>query len=235
MSGSEQGAILIRAQAKRNGITTLGIGVVGLFLSWLVLRLLPEGMFIPGVFATSLSIVALLIGWMKIREPAHSFALTRQKLQYLHRCGQWSLAWNNIQRIDTPRITEGLEQKDLPLVGIRLKQYQPLLESISPRLATNILMEQRPLLLHNREQQCTTGTCYGDDLLEQDEYRLEDGTRIKGIDAMLANRMSKLRASLGYDLFINSAELDRPTDEFVALLRQCQLNVSEAELEANPS
>ena len=44
---------------------------------------------------------------------------------------------------------------------------------------------------------------------------------------MLANRMTKLRAGLGYDLYISVSELDRSTDEFVDLLKQCELQVNQ--------
>jgi hypothetical protein len=42
---------------------------------------------------------------------------------------------------------------------------------------------------------------------------------------MFANRMSKLRARLGYDIFVAATELDRQEQEFVDLLRQCQQRV----------
>ena len=45
---------------------------------------------------------------------------------------------------------------------------------------------------------------------------------LTGTQAMLANRMTKLRERLGYDLYINVSELDRSEQEFVRLLRECQ-------------
>jgi hypothetical protein len=55
---------------------------------------------------------------------------------------------------------------------------------------------------------------------------------------MFANRMTKLRARLGYDIFVAASELDRPEQEFVELLRQCQQRVlvstSDAEVETKP-
>jgi len=111
-------------------------------------------------------------------------------------------------------------------VGIKLKSYQPLLSSISPRLVTNILMEQRPLLLYgfgvDAQQNCAKGTCYGDDLLEDDRFKDSDGHIYTGIQGMLANRMQKLRQRLGFDLYIAGSELDRSEHEFVKLLQQCQ-------------
>lgn len=216
--------ILIRATSKRNGFTTVIAGFVVLALSIVLMGILPKSLFLVGIFVLSASIVTVLIGWFKVREPEHSIELSKSQICYKHRHGAWSLDWQNIQRVDVPKITTGLEQKSLELVGIKLKDYQPLLASISPRLATNLLLEQRPLLLQGN--QCATGGCYSADLIEDDKFRMPDGNIVTGIPAMLANRMSKLRASLGFDLYISASELDRSTEDFVRLLRDCQSQVS---------
>lgn len=218
--------ILIRATSKRNGLTTFAAGLVVLALAFILISLLPRSLFLIGVFALSGGIVTLLIGWFKIREPEHSIELSKNQICYKHRHGIWRLDWQNIQRVDIPRVTAGLEQKPLEMVGIKLKDYQPLLASISPRLATNLLLEQRPLLLQSN--QCATGGCYSADLIEDDKFKMPDGNIVTGIPAMMANRMSKLRASLGFDLYISASELDRSTEDFVSLLRDCQSQVVKA-------
>ena len=248
MSGTEQSAISsttetgdeshqdnlirIRASSKRNSLTSLIVGCIGAFVSVLLFKLLPENFFLVGIFAASLAIVALLIGILKLREPPFSFEISKEDIRYLHRHGKWAVQWDNIQRIDVPKVHKGLEHEPLAMIGIRIKDYRPLLDDISPRLISNILMEQRPLLLHGRDD-CATGTCYGDDLIEDDKYKFEDGTVIKGMQAMLANRMTKLRNNLGYDLFVAVGELDRPTDEFVTLLRECKESVERVAIEAS--
>lgn len=217
--------IYIRASSKRNGLTSITVGIVALVVAFMMFQFLPKQATLFAIFITSLAIVALLIGWFKIREPVHSLHLNRNSLTYHHRKGQWQIHWDNIQRFDIPKITQGVEQTPLSLVGIRLKEYRPLLQSISPRLATHILMEQRPLLLQSQEANCSSGTCYGDDLIEDDKFKDTDGQVYNGVLAMFANRMTKLRDRLGYDLYINSAELDRENTEFVQLLRDCQASV----------
>jgi len=235
MSGNEN-SITIRAASKRNGITTTLIGVGLLFVAVGVMTLLPQFLFLPGVFIASAGIVALVMGWFKIREPNHSLEITPEGIRYIHRNGEWWLDWENVQRIDAPRVTRGIELRDLEMVGFRLKRVEPVINSISPRLATNILMEQRPLLLQNPDEKCTTGTCAGSDLLEDDQFKLPDGKLLRGVQAMFAHRMSKLRERLGYDLFIAAAELDRPVNDFVALLKNCQETVaidSKASVDSN--
>jgi hypothetical protein len=92
---------------------------------------------------------------------------------------------------------------------------------------TNVLMEQRPLLLYEMAatEGCASGGCNSDDMLENDYFKDSDGTEYQGIQAMFANRMSKLRTRLGYDLFVAGSELDRPEQKFVDLMRQCQQRV----------
>lgn len=225
--------IEIRPLSKRNVLTTALGGLCGLLLSALLFSTLPSIYYLPAMLLVSLSLVALLVAFFKYREPLHSFVLSRDCIHYHHKNGGWKIEWSNVQRIAIPKVTRGLEQSELAMVGIKLKSYQPLLGSISPRLMTNILMEQRPLLLYGlgveQQEQCTSGKCYGNDLLENDRFKDCDGTIYTGIQAMLANRMQKLRQGLGFDLFIAASELDRSEHEFVQLLKQCQQHVISAQ------
>lgn len=226
-----QDVIQIRAASKRNVLSTLLCGVVGLLLASAIFAWLPEHFLLVGIFITSAGLVALLIAWFKFREPVFSIEITRENLRYLHRRGHWQVSWDNIQRVDVPKAQRHLQLEDLSLVGIRLKEYAPFLTTTPLRLMTNILMEQRPLLLLGGEDNCASGGCYSADLIEDDKYKYSDGTVITGIPAMLANRMGKLRQRLGFDLYINVAELDRPEREFVQLLRECQQHVNRTTLE----
>jgi len=222
-----QDIIEIRSQAKRNVIISLLIGIVGLCLASITFSVLPKSLYLIGIFLTSASLVALLIAWVKYREPQFSFLLSRTSILYKHRHGQWQLDWRNIQRIDVPKVTHGLEPIALDMVAIKIKDYSVFLNVASPRLMTNILMEQRPLLFHEMppSTDCATGSCHSNDMLEHDYFKDTKGIEYKGIQAMFANRMAKLRARLGYDIFVAGSELDRPEQEFVDLLRQCQQRV----------
>jgi hypothetical protein len=222
-----QDTIEIRSQVKRNVIVSVLIGLVGLSLASITFSVLPKSFYLIGIFLTSASLVALLIAWVKYREPQFSFLLSKTFIIYKHRHGQWQLDWSNIQRVDVPKVTHGLELKSLEMVAIKIKNYSVFLEKVSPRLMTNILMEQRPLLFQimPSTKDCATGNCHSDDMLEHDYFKDSNGKEYKGIQAMFANRMTKLRARLGYDIFVAGSELDRPEQEFVDLLRQCQQRV----------
>jgi hypothetical protein len=227
-----QDIIEIRSQAKRNVIVSLLIGIAGLCLASITFSVLPKSLYLIGIFLTSASLVALLIAWVKYREPQFSFLLSRTSILYKHRHGQWQLDWSNIQRVDVPKVNHGLELIPLDMVAIKIKDYSVFLKAVSPRLMTNTLMEQRPLLFHEMpsSKDCATGSCHStgcpsDDMLEHDYFKDTQGIEYKGIQAMFANRMTKLRARLGYDIFVAGSELDRPEQEFVDLLRQCQQRV----------
>ena len=222
-----QDIIEIRSQAKRNVIISLLIGLFGLCLASITFSVLPKSLYLIGIFLSSASLVALLIAWVKYREPQFSFFLSRTSILYKHRHGQWQLDWRNIQRIDVPKVTHGVELIALDMVAIKIKDYSVFLNLVSPRLMTNILMEQRPLLFHEMppSKDCATGNCHSDDMLEHDYFKDTQGIEYKGIQAMFANRMAKLRARLGHDIFVAGSELDRPEQEFVDLLRQCQQRV----------
>jgi hypothetical protein len=218
--------IKIRANSKGNGITSSIMGGSALLLGFILLTSLPKSLVLIAIGIISLGIIASVIGFYKIKEPEHSIILDQAGISYHHRHGQWHISWNNIQRIDQPRITRGIEQIDLHLVGIKLKTYPSFLDTISRRLMTNTLIEQRPLLMQNPDTECSSGMCGADDLIEKDRFKLPDGSFVTGVQGMFANRMNKLRSRLGFDVFINEAELDRPVHEFVQLLRACQADIA---------
>jgi hypothetical protein len=221
--------IQIRSIAKRNILVSAITGCLTLIFGSLLLILLPVDYYLIGIFIISLSLVFLLIAWVKFREPTHSFLLSKKDIIYQSRHGRWRLAWDNVQRIDIPKVHQGMLNVSIEMVGIKLKRYPEFLSDVSPRLMTNLLMEQRPLLFHqlseNNSQSCSTGQCATDGLIEDDSFKDEQGQLFRGIQAMFANRMTRLRSTLGYDLYIAVSDLDRPKEEFVNLLRQCQQRV----------
>ncbi|MBT1451622.1 DUF2982 domain-containing protein [Glaciecola sp. XM2] len=228
MSGNESSeTIFIRGISSHNGITTLLIGAAAVFLGGMTISLLPELFFLAGILIIAAGIIALTMGFFKIREPKYSLEITKERLTYHHRLGKWHIDWHNIQRVDVPRVHSGLEHIDLEMVGFRLKQPEAFLSTISPRLITHLLMEQRPLVTQAERASCGTGKCYGDDLIEDGKYQTTDGVELRGITAMFANRMRKLQSGLGYDVFISVNELDRSAQEFVNLVRDCHESVQQ--------
>lgn len=203
------------------------VGIIALLIGFSLLGVIPQQFILIAIGCIAIGIIAVVIGFFKIKEPEHSLVINPNGIQYHHRNGQWFIPWDNIQRIDCPRVTKGLSQVDLQMVGIRIKSYPDFLSVISQRLMTNTLMEQRPLLMQNMDDSCQTGQCPSNDLIEEAKYKLADGQILTGVKGMFANRMHKLRDRLGYDVYINEAELDRSANDFVILLRNCHADVSQ--------
>jgi hypothetical protein len=228
MSGNESSdSIFIRGVSSHNGFTTLLIGASGVLLGGLTITVLPELFFLAGILIIAAGIIALVMGFFKIREPKYSLEITKERLTYYHRLGKWHIEWENVHRVDVPRIHSGLTHIDLEMVGFRLKDSEAFLANISPRLIAHLLMEQRPLLTQAERGSCDTGRCYGDDVIDDAKYKTAAGEELKGIAAMFAHRMRRLQSGLGYDVFISVNELDRSAPEFVALIRQCHEAVQE--------
>lgn len=221
--------ILIRASSANNGFTTSLIGIALLLFGTTGSVLLPEVFFLAAILIMAAGIVAVVMGFFKLKEPKYSLSISRESLTYFHRRGQWKVNWDNIQRFDIPRVQKGLSHVELEMVGIRLKDAEQVLGEISPRLITHLLMEQRPLVTQIDSANCADGKCYGDDLIEDTKYKLKDGNIINGISAMFANRMRRLQAGLGYDIYISANELDRSPQAFIHLLSECQTSRTNAQ------
>ncbi|WP_113907158.1 DUF2982 domain-containing protein [Aliidiomarina celeris] len=213
--------LTIRPSSKRNALTLIVAGVALCLLSIfgrLLFELLPL-FFMAGLVV---GVLLLVLGVAKNTEPEASLIITPENIRYLQRRGQWTLAWDHIQRFDIPRIERGMEYVDMPFVGIRLNQYGPLVHSLSQRLAVHLLMEQRPLLVAALRYARVEPDDYAKYFDTPERFKDEFGERYQGIQASFAYRMAQYRELLGYDLFIPETALDREPQEFKAYLKELQ-------------
>ncbi|SJL83201.1 DUF2982 domain-containing protein [Vibrio palustris] len=175
-------------------------------------------------------LIALLWGvsyWLIVSSRVQ-YTLTATHLQQHLAKGGWVVKWNNIHRIDVCQ--DGGSDSwgaPLPWVGIRLKRYQPYLCSICPRIASDILMDQRSLLYLGVKRH--PKYALEDILLDAEPYYDEHGHRYAGLIGMLANRMRYQREFHGYDIYLSASDLDRSPEEFVGLTRR-YLAAAESEL-----
>ncbi len=207
----------IRPYSKRNGITLTLVGSL-LALVGLVLFLLSKALFAQGLLCFCLGVLALVLGIAKMAEPEASLSLYRDKLIFRHRKGLVEIPWQQIQRVDQVRVHQGIELIELPYIGFKLKDITPLLESISPRLATGLLTEQRPLMM--------TAAAQNEDLEELEAYLgaefnplTVNERQYTGVLAMFGHRSLMLGQHLGYHFYIANDSLDRTPQEAVILLR----------------
>ncbi|MGI2170566.1 DUF2982 domain-containing protein [Shewanella sp. MF05960] len=216
--------LLISPFSKRNGITLTILGAVSLLTS-LIVFIGFGSLFALGMMFFALGSVSLILGVAKVYQPAVSFKFTAEGVAFFHRRGQVFIEWDNIQRLDNVRVNQSMELIELPYIGVKLKKINPILDCISPRLATGLLTEQRPLLM--------TAATQDEDLQSLEGYLgveytplVVNGDRYRGVLAMFGHRCQTLNEQLGYHLYLSIDSVDRDPKEFVSLLRQWQQQAS---------
>lgn len=208
----------IQPLSKRNGLTLTWAGG-GAFLLGMGLFVVVPAFFALGLVLFCMGAIALILGLAKVYEPQTTLTLDEQGLTYFHRRGRVFIAWDNIARIDVPRVTHGIDNIELSYLGIKLKRLNPILDNISLRLATGLLTEQRPLLVTAASSQAELATLETYLGAEFSPLVL-DGERYRGVLAMFGHRCTMLETHLGYHLYIPHESLDRPPQAFIKLLRQ---------------
>ncbi|WP_341663280.1 DUF2982 domain-containing protein [Vibrio sp.] len=177
----------------------------------------------PNLPLAIITLIAVLIflgfaQWL-VHKSTVSYTLTATHFQQHLYKGGWVVKWNNIGKIGICHYDNQGWQQPLPWIGIKLKQYSPYLESICPRIATDILLNQRALLYMGMKQSILNAN-FEDIVLDAQPYRNEHGIEYHGLQAMLANRMRYQRSYFDYDIFISANDIDRSAEEFVGLARR---------------
>jgi len=173
------------------------------------------------IFMILVAIMLILLGIVKKLEPTYSFYLSPKKLKFCHKYGEWQINWDNIQRIGEVRLHNGVEHSQLPYVGISVKSIEPVVDTLSLRLASRLPHEQRPLLLaavtHSLlplEQAQLNFSC----------YKFNNQNILNGPLALFLHHTDTLKLAYGYHLYLPVSCLDRSSKEFISLLRQCILH-----------
>ncbi|RUO62540.1 DUF2982 domain-containing protein [Pseudidiomarina insulisalsae] len=205
--------------ARRDALTFCVTGVL-IFTATMFLYLaeyeLPEAAWALLYIAAA---ALFFLGIAKLMEPPVSLIITPEEIRYDHRRGQWHFDWDNLLRFDIPRARRGMDFEELPYLGFRLNNIEPVLDTISPRLAVYLVSEQRHLLsaaLRRESGEINDYTPYYD---IPNYYKAPSGKVYHGVQAMFAVRTAQLRELLGYDLYVPASALDRPLDEFCQWLR----------------
>ncbi|MCW8327249.1 DUF2982 domain-containing protein [Photobacterium sp. SDRW27] len=180
----------------------------------------------PGASSAAIAILLLaaltmlVIAYKQAQEPELAFTLTFMHIQFHSPTGGWLARWKNIDEIGPATVSFQGWHQTMPWVGIKLKDYEEFLDSICPRIASKILIEQRGLLIIAYKRTDNPPYEIEDMLFDDTHYITHSGKTLKGLLAMLANRMKYNREFLGYDFFISEDLLDRPTEDFIGLTRR---------------
>ncbi len=209
--------IELRSTSKRNALTLTVVGASALMIA-IILFVADRSWFAVAFVAFMLGAVALIIGVAKQYEPAVVMTLSAAGLRFHHRRGSLFIEWQNIQRIDFPRVQRGLALVELPFIGVKLKAVNPILDNISPRLATGLLTEQRSLMM--------TAVANDEDLAALEHYLsaeftplVVNGDRYRGLLAMFGRRCLTLDKHLGYHLYLSAEFVELEPQQLLMQLR----------------
>jgi len=214
--------VTVTPLARANGF---GFNALGLVIFAVTMLLwLSDTPIAPAAFGLLFiaSAVLIFLGSAKFFEPTCSLLITPTFIRHYHRRGEWQINWDNVVRFDIPRVHRGLELEELPYIGFRLNDIEPLLEQITTRFAVYLLSEQRHLLIVALRHERPDLRDYSPYFEIPDRFQAESGTLYKGVQAMFATRCGHFRELLGYDLFIPASALDRSPDDFLRWLKQLQ-------------
>lgn len=216
----QQPIIEIKAQAKHNAYTLILIGSISLFILLLIATQYWQETKLVLTLLVTVAIVLLFIGVVKKIEPKVSLTLVPEYIQYHHKYGHWQLQWQAIANISQVTETIAIERITLPYVGIRLHDINTLIDNISPRLASRLIHEQRPLVHFCISNKLATTE---ELIINFSPYKV-DGKKITGPKAAFLHQANILKRALGFHLYIPQSALDRSCEDFIVLLRQCQEN-----------
>ncbi|OLQ93819.1 hypothetical protein BIY21_10905 [Vibrio ponticus] len=154
-----------------------------------------------------------------IKQSTVGYTLTSTHFQQHFAKGGWVVSWSNISKIGLCQHHHDGWYQPLPWIGIKLKDYEPYLDSICPRISTELMLGQRALLYLGLKQSSQQNQ-FEDVVLDSRPFITANGTQYDGLKAMLANRMRYQREFYDYDVFISTNDLDRSGEEFVGLMRR---------------
>lgn len=211
--------IKLSSSARRNAKSCIYIGIILAITSIGILYIPNIAVSFIAAFGIILAYLGIRIGLSKSAQPPFGLVLCHDHLQFHHRYGGWALPWEQIERFGIPSVGRGFERIELNYIGIRLTDKQFLLNTLSPRLCAHLLTEQRSALFAALRQNCPSGSCPSDHLLEDDYYQSNSGEIYHGLKAMFANRMTNMRQMTGYDLLIDRSSIDQSSERFLHMAR----------------
>jgi len=218
--------ITIKPIARHHGLFLCLLGVIVLLMSVLTSYYFWQDARLPLIALILIAITLIFIGLLKYSEPQHSFILTPEKFTYAHRYGQWQLNWQQLSYITQVSETQGFEYHQLPYIGIRVKNIADIAANISPRLASRLIHEQKPLLAFCLRYQLITleqaTINFENFIIDNPKNKTHNTTTITGPIAAFLHHTTTLQQALGYHLYIPESALDRDINDFVTLLKSCK-------------
>lgn len=211
---------LYRSKSGQGGGVLLLSSALVFIVLVLLLAISPELTSMQGwVLLFLLLLLAIFVGYSKMTEPFYAVELNAQGVYYHHRRGSWLLPW---QAFSMARVPTLAQIGELNFVGFKVTHYPAFLAHLPLRLAVKLLIEQRQLLIAALRQNCPTGTCPSEMMLESADFHC-DGLRYHGVLAMFAHRMRHFSRLLDAELFIPAECLPVAAVDFCRMVNQSRL------------
>ncbi|WP_413110497.1 DUF2982 domain-containing protein [Thaumasiovibrio sp. DFM-14] len=194
-------------------------GAIGLILSLgLALLLLQVAIaFAVAILVSCIFILSFI--YMRLRRPRVALSLTPMHIQLHHPAGGYAVRWRDIQAIEQLSLEKEGWHQPLPWVSIKLNNTDRLLQSICPRLASRLMIEQRVLLVMAYKSG-RRGQVPIEDMLFDDTPYTTNGITYTGLMAIFANRLKYNRELLGGELLISEELSGMECTELVGLARR---------------
>lgn len=211
---------LYRSRSGQGAAALLLSSALVLIVMTLLLAIVPELTSMQGwVLLFMLLLLALFVGYSKMTEPYYVVELNQQGVYYHHRLGSWLLPW---RAFSCARVPELAAAGELNFVGFKVTGYADFLAHLPLRLAVKLLVEQRHLLIAALRQNCPTGTCPSEMILESSDIHIGT-TRYHGVLAMFAHRMKHFATLLEVEVVIPAEALPVTPAEFCRRVNQSRL------------
>jgi hypothetical protein len=211
---------LYKDQSNRGGAALFVSSALVFLLLLLLLAVQPE--LAPAQAWLLLFILLLLaaaVAYHKMTAPQFHVECNEYGVIYHHRAGSWLLPWHAFAYA---QVAELPEHGELAFVGFKVTALDSFLPHLPLRLAVRLIIEQRHLLLAALRQNCPTGHCPAEFLMETGPYHSQQRD-YHGVQAMFAHRMQHCAQLLGLELFIPSHGLPVTAVEFCRQVNQSRL------------
>lgn len=207
-----------RALSNRHAIEFILVGALAVIVVMVFVLLRPTPINLIEIGIVSAGLVALLLGYLKSQEPYFNLEMNSNSLIYNHKVGYWDLPIENFVEAGIPCAVIGDFELELNAVGIKIKDIDSFLATLSPRLAAKLLIEQRHIFLQAVKMRCENGNCPEEWLIEDTQFISPSGRKFSGLLAMFGNRMAHFKLATGFDLMLPESVLDRDIWRFANLL-----------------
>ena len=165
-----------------------------------------------------LTLVAIYVGLMKLKAPQLLAEANSDGLVYFHPRGSWFIPWSQLEHVQQI----SLHGRELAWIGVRVRDYDQILPTMSLRLAVRLLIEQRGVLIAAAGSGCAGGGCAADYLIDAVEFRTK-ARQYKGVQAMFGQRMAHLRQLVQADLLVPVDLLHCSASEFCLFINRQRL------------